>query len=217
MPPRHPAPQGGDYDEIGPPAFLAIRHLGPQDFGKAALGHARPAHHPLLLQTQRRRDDEDKIAAYDTAAFEQQRDVEHDERLAARPGARDEPPLSPLHHRMQDALKLPQGGGISEHKPAQPTTIDPARRIAYPRKRRLDPVNRRAARTDQAVNLRIGIKEGYPEAPQRRRGGALAHSDRAGEPEDDHRAATSVLRTAARNSRVTRTGVPNQASNPGRP
>ena len=48
-------------------------------------------------------------------------------------------------------------------------------------------------------------------------GGALPHPERAAEAENDHRAAANGVTTAARSSRVTRTGVPNQASNPGRP
>ena len=180
--------------------------------------HARPAHHPLALQAQRRRDDQREIAALDrrrsrTAA-----------EYRARPAARAAPgPARRTAVRRartigwRIALEPAQRRRVAEHAPAQPPAVDAAGLVAHPGKCRLDRADRGAARAEQPMHRGIGIEQRHAEPPQHRRGGALAHADRAGEAEDDHRGAASVVSTAARNSRVTRTGAPNHASNPGRP
>jgi hypothetical protein len=74
-----------------------------------------------------------------------------------------------------------------------------------------------AARREKPVNHSIGIEERHPKAAEHRRGSALSHADRAGKPQNDHCDGTRLATIAARNSGVIFTGVPNQASNPGRP
>jgi len=204
-------------DKIRAPAFFAIRHLSAQDFGKALLTHSRPAHHAFALQTQRRRNDQREINAVDPAAFEQERYVEHDKRFAPGTGTGDESRFSAPDHRMEDPLEPAQRRRVAEHPPAQLPAIDAARLVADIGKRRFDRPNRGPTRSEQPVNLRVGVEYRHAEPAQRRRGVAFPHPDRAGKAENNHRDAASVASTATRNSRVTRTGVPNHASNPGRP
>ena len=118
---------------------------------------------------------------------------------------------------MEDPLEPAQRRLVAEDKLPKTPAVDPAFFVAHPGECRLDRPDRRAAWPEQPMDRRIGVEERHPEPPQRPGRGAFPHPDRAGEAEDDHRGATSVVRTAARSSRVTRTGVPNQASNPGRP
>src|SRR5207253_10716810 len=101
----------------------------------------------------------------------------------------------------------------------RPETVaaDPAFRAAHPGEQRDERPDARTAWPEQPMDRRIGVEERYPEPPQRPGSGAFPHPERAGEAKDDHRGATSVVSTAARNSRVALTGTPNQASNPGRP
>lgn len=154
----HAASKGGHNDEIGAAAFFAIRQLGAQDVGEAAFAHPRPAHDPFALQALRRRHDQHEIAALDPAAFKEQRDVEDDERHAARACPRDEPSFGSPHHRMDDPLKTAQRGWVAEHPLAQLPAIDPSRFTTHPGKRRIDRPDRRPSRPEKPVNLGIGIE-----------------------------------------------------------
>ena len=70
---------------------------------------------------------------------------------------------------------------------------------------------------EQLVGGPVRVKERHSKPPQHCRGSALSHTDRTGEADDDHRDGAKVATIAARSRCVTCTGVPNQASNPGRP
>ena len=63
----------------------------------------------------------------------------------------------------------------------------------------------------------VCVKDGNSKPLERRSGGALSHTDRAGKTESDQRDGANVATIAALKSEVTCTGVPNQASKPGRP
>ena len=134
---------------------------------------------------------------------------------AAGPG--DKPRFGGAHHRMQDAFEPAQRLGLAEHPLAEALAIDAAGLVLHLREGRLDLPHRRAARRQQPVHHRIGVEQPHPEPPQHVGGRALAHADRTGEAENDHRGPVNVVRTEARNSRVTFTGLPNHASKPGRP
>ena len=155
---RNAASEGRRDDKIGPPALFAIRDLGAQDIGKAAFAHPGPAHYPLALQACRRRHDQHKIAALDPAAFEEQRDVEDDERIAARAGARNKPPFGLANHRVDDPFKPAQRRRVAEHTLAQTLAIDPALRIAHFGKCRLNRPDRGPARRKQSMDNSIGVE-----------------------------------------------------------
>ncbi len=98
------------------------------------------------------------MTTLNAAAFEEQRDIEHDERRAARASLRDNPPFGPTHHRMKDPLETAQRRRVAEHKPAQALTIDPAGLAAYSGKRRFDQSDRCPSGSEKPMDLRIGIE-----------------------------------------------------------
>lgn len=117
---------------------------------------------------------------------------------------------------MKNSLKPPQFRGISKNPSPEQHSIDPSGPRFNTRKRGRNGRNGGPGRRQQSVNRQIRIKERHSEAPQHRCRGALAHADRAGEAENNQGGAR-VATIVARSSGVTRTGEPNQASNPGRP
>ena len=120
---------------------------------------------------------------------------------------------------MQDPFEAAEFFGVPEDALREPLPVDRAGLAAHPRECRLDGEHRGPAAAKQAMHDSIGVEQRHAEMPQHRRGGAFTHADRAGEAEDDHRVpmAPRVVRMAARNSRVTWTGLPNHASKPGLP
>ena len=135
-----------------------IRHLGTQDVGKPAVAHPGPAHHPFTLQAQRSRHDQREVTTLDAAAFEEQRYIKHDKPLAAAASPRDHPPFGAPHQRVEDPFKTAQRRRVAEYQRTQALAIDPAGRIANPRKRRLDRANRLPPGSQQPMDLRIGIE-----------------------------------------------------------
>ncbi len=188
-----------------------------QDRRQPPFGHTGPAQYPLTLHQSGRRNDENVIAPALAAAFEEQRYIEHDDRLSSRASKSEEALLPGRHHRMNNSLEPGQSFRVREHAPAEQRAIDPAFGAPNTRKRRRDQGYRRATRRQQPVNHAVGIEERNSKPPQSRRGGALAHADRTREAENDHLAGAKLASIVARSSRVTRTATPNQASNPGRP
>jgi len=90
--------------------------------------------------------------------FVQQRDVEHDQRLAAGAGGGDETALGVADLRMQDALETAQRFGVAEDLLAEALPVDAARLVAHARERRLDLAHRGPSPTQQAMDDRIGIE-----------------------------------------------------------
>ena len=152
------ASERGRNDKIRAPAFFAIRDLGSQDIGKAGFAHPRPAHHPFALQAKRRRHNKHMVAALDTAAFEEERYVEDNQRHAPGASLRDKPALGPPHHRVDDPLKPAQRRLVAEHALAETLAIDSASFVAGPGKCRRDRADRRPARPEQPMNLGVGIE-----------------------------------------------------------
>ncbi len=158
MPERHAAPERGCHDKIGAPALFAIRDLGAQDVRKTAFAHPGPAHYPFALQAQRRGHHQHKIAALDTAAFEEERYVEDDKPHAAGAGPRDKPLFGPANHRMNDSLEPAKRPRVAEHALAETLAIDPAGLVLHSGKRRLDRPDRFPARREQPMHHRIGVE-----------------------------------------------------------
>src|SRR5439155_24561698 len=123
--------------------------------------------------------DQHVVAALDGAALEKQRDVEDDERHAARARLRDKPPLGLAHHRMEDPLEPAQRRLVAEDKLPKTLAVDPAFLGAHPGEHRLDRPDGRTAWPEQPMDRRIGVEERHPEPPQRPRSGPYPHPDRA--------------------------------------
>ena len=169
------------------PHRFVLAVLGAQDVRETDRGHSRPTNHPLALQARRRRDDEDVIAAPGSPGFEQQRDIEHDQRFAPGAGPRDKALLCGADHRMQDSLETPQRLWFAEHPFPEPLPVDAAFGSSYAGKGVLDLRHRRAARCELSMHLGVGVEQRDPHPPQHAGGRTLAHTDRTGEAEDDHR------------------------------
>lgn len=172
--------------EIGAAALFPVAHLGGEDGAELLVRHPRPPEHAAALHMRGRRHDDGGIDVGMAAALEEQRDVERDDRRAVLPRRREERLLRLPHHRMHDRLKAAARPGVPEHRRAELRAVDTVR-PGRPRKRRLDRRERRAAGPLQPVHLRIGVEHGNARASQHRRDGRLAHADRTGEAEDDHR------------------------------
>ncbi len=161
--------------------------------------------------------DKNVIAAALTATFEEERYIEDDNRFSAGAGKSEKFFFARSNHRVNDPLQPGESLRVGEDTRPEKRPIDPAIDCANAWKCCCYPPHRRAARRQQPVNHTIGVEERNPEPAQRLRRGALAHADRTGQTKNDHGTGAKVATIAARSSWVTRTGAPNQASNPGRP
>ena len=165
----------------------------------------------------RRADHRDRIDQALAAGLEQQRDVEHHERPARRRGSARESAARRAHQRMEDRLQARQRRRVAEHPPAERLPVD--RAVA----RRSRGTPRRPAATaappgpSRRCTAASASNTGTPSARNIWRRGRLAHRDRAGEAEHDHRDQPPVAaRTTARSSSSTAGSIPNQARKPGR-
>lgn len=213
----HAAPKPGWHDEVGAAPFLAVRHLLGEDRGEPLLGRTRALQDACPLQEGRGADDDDRVAAPLAAAFEQERDVEHDQLLAQSRHPAAEAALVGAHQRMKDCFEPAQSALVAEDATAELAPVD-AVFSGGPRERGLDKRHRRATRTEQAVNAGIGVMDRHAQPAKHIGGRALAHADRAREAQDDHLSdgPPTVLRTAWRNPDVTSGATPNHAAKPGR-
>ena len=118
---------------------------------------------------------------------------------------------------MKNAFEPLQRRGGTKYPTAEERAIDPAAWSRHSGKGIGHSPDSGTTRRKQSMHYLIGIEERHAEAPQHRRRGALPHADRPGKPQHDQRGGTRLLAIIARSSGVTRTGTPNQASNPGRP
>ena len=157
------------------------------------------------------------MAAPLATGLEQQRDVKHDDRGAAAIRLGEKPPFRTRDERVEDRLEPSKGRPIGKHAATQPAAIDAARFGTDIGKGRGDGPGRGTVWFEEPMHHPIGIEQRQAKCTEHRGGGAFAHSDRTGQPKHDHCCRTRVARTTARSSGLTRTGVPNQASKPGRP
>jgi len=87
-------------------------------------------------------------------------------------------------HRMNDLLEPPYRGGIVHHLRREACAVDLAANRGA-RERRLD--RRRGLALVEAVNRCVGVVDRHPRFHEQFRGGRFAHSDRTGQPKNDHR------------------------------
>ena len=161
----------------------------------------------------RRRHDEHVIAAPLAAGLEQQRDVEHHERLAPRPARRRRSAARPRAPADAGSLRA------AATPPASPKTRRPSAARSMPPASLRTPGNaastaahRAAARRQQPMDRGVGIEQRHAEPPQHRRGGALAHADRAGQAENDH---APVPRQGRQHRGAQLAGHPHRGAEPG--
>ena len=179
------APEAGRDDEAGAPAFLGVGKLVGKNAGEGFRSHPGTRKHPRPLQVSRRRDHDHGIALRGEPDLEQERDVEHDDALAARRGAAEKPALDPAHQRVDDRLQPAQLRPVAEHPLAQHRPVDGT--VPHHAGEGLaDGLHRGAAARQQTVHRSVGIvyrQAEMAEHPGRRR---LAHPDGTGEADDHH-------------------------------
>jgi hypothetical protein len=210
-------PEPGRQDKIGPASFLVIRHLRLEYVGQANRRHAGPPQHALPLHESGCRHNEHIIAAPVTGGFEQQRHVEHNDRLVSGAGQQEKTLFLGRNHRMKDALKPLQCGGVAEDTLPENPAVDSTGLRPDSWERTGDSPDRGSAGRQQPMHRLISVENRHTKAAQHRRGSALTHTNRAGKPEHNQCEGAKLSIIAARSSAVTRAGAPNQASKPGRP
>jgi hypothetical protein len=156
-----------------------------QDAGKFLPGHAGPRHHAQALQEGRRAHHQHAVDPPLAHALEQQRDVEHHHRLAPQRRATHELALLLRHQRMDDRLEPAQRLLVAEHTGTQRLAVEHAR-LHHAGKPPRSAAGRGRRRL-QAVDGGIGVVHRHAHLPQHLCRGRLAHADRAGESDDDHR------------------------------
>jgi hypothetical protein len=194
-----------------------VWHLLFQNGRQANLSHARTAQYSLSLNQGGGGNHKDIITAALPAGFKQQWYVEHDERLAPSARVSKKSLLLGGDHRVKDAFEPIERRRVGKNALAEKPSIDTPSLRFGPWESIGDGPDSGAARREKPVNHSIGIEERHPKAAEHRGGRALSHTDRARKAEDDQCDGTRLATIAARNSGVTFTGVPNQASKPGRP
>ena len=177
------AATGGD-DEVGAGALLGIGGLRGMNRGELVGVHPRAGKNARALHMMRRRHYRDRIDAVRAAAFEQQRDVEHDQRLTA--VTVQELGLRRAHHWVHDPLELAQFVRLAEHRGAKLGAVEPVG-PGCAGERCLDRGQRCTARALELVDRGVGVEHRHVQSPEHRRDGRFAHADRAGEAENLHR------------------------------
>ncbi len=94
------------------------------------------------------------------------------------------------HGGMDERLEPAQLDGLVEHAFGERGTVD-AGGTGRPREPGLDLGDQRAFRALEAVDDGVGIEHRHAFGREHPRDGALAHADRAGEAESDHRVSSS--------------------------
>jgi hypothetical protein len=183
---RRGAAQSGADDEISAAPLFAVGQLRIEDRPEPNSTHSGSAQHPLTLESQRCRYDNDAIDTINPIGLEEQRDIEHDKLCPPGSGTREKPMFSRAHHWVQNFFHPPQRIRFTEHLRPKVRPVDRAIFTLDTGESLLDSGNGLAALGHQSVHLSIGIVKRHAEPAQHRGGGTLTHADRAGEPEDNH-------------------------------
>jgi hypothetical protein len=208
------APAAGLDHDVGAPALLDFRHLAAADVRELRARHAGPFQHPVRLHDARCRHQDRQVAAPIEPGLEQERHVEHGDAHVIARAALEEPVAFLRDQRMQDPLQPAERRRIAEDLAAQRLAVDPVR-PGDTGKGRLDRRQRPAARPHQPVDRRVRIIDPAAEPTQHAGRRALAHADRSGEAEDDHRAIASSTAARSAPSTAGASGGSNQAWKPG--
>ena len=155
---RQTPAEPGRYDKVGPPPFLAIRHLLAQDGRQANLAHPPALQHALPLQKCRSRNDQHVIASALAAGFEQKRYIQHREPHTMGARASKKPPFLGGNHRVQNSLELSKRCGVREDPLAEESSIDPAGPGLDPGKHAGNGAHTFAGGREQTMDRLIGIE-----------------------------------------------------------
>ena len=183
---RPGAAEPGAHHEVRAPALFAIRHLLGEDGVELRPRHPRPRERADGLQVRGRARHHGEIAAPETAAFEEKRDVQQRRGLAAPAGVRQKARLGPLHTGMEDRFQAPQRRAVAEDGGAELLAVDAGLDTADVGKGREHRRHRLAPRRHQIVHREVGVEDGPAEGAEHRGRRRLAHGDRAGEADDHH-------------------------------
>ena len=189
----------GVDDMIGAPALFAVGRLQFEDVGEFLFGHPGPGEYALALGLRRGRHHHRAVDHSGTAFFEQQRDVEHDQRRAR---MFDQEGLAPCRDRRVDQRLEPgQLRGIAEHQRTE-LFARYAVRIGAAGKGLFDRRYQFPSGALQRADFGVGIENRYAGRLEHRRDRRFAHADRPGEPYDKRTChAPSLSRNAASSPR----------------
>jgi len=123
--------------EIGEPDLFLRRDLAGQDRFEFFFRHAGAGQHAAALQGRAAMHHQDRVAARVAAGFEQQGNIEHDERNTAPGAGREKFFFRAPDQGMEDRFQAPDRRVVAEHLGAQGLTVDGAV-FHHPRKGRAD-------------------------------------------------------------------------------
>jgi hypothetical protein len=166
------------HDKIGAPALFLIGGLPGEEACEFLFGHSGPFEYACALHIGRRRDHDHGIAAPRAADFEQERDIENDDGIAA--GLRRGEELVPrfADQRVHDGLKPCQRRLVIDDHGGELAAIDLAAGGAAG-KGRLDGGSRAAF--VKRMHGGVGIVHRHAGLGEELRGCGFAHADRAGQ------------------------------------
>ncbi len=162
--------------EIRTAALFTIAHLRGKDRGELFAAHSRPRQHAPPLHMRRRGHDNGGVDMRVAAAFEEEGNIERDDRRAVLPRLGQKRLLRLPHQRMHDFFQAAAGFSVAEHGCAEFRAVDTLG-AGRTWERCLDRFDRRATGALQPVHLGIGIEHGYARAPQHCCDGRLSHAD----------------------------------------
>lgn len=162
--------------EIRAAALFAIAHLGGEDRGELFAAHSRPRQHAPPLYMRGRGHDNGGVDMRVAATFEEEGNIERDDRRAVLPRLGQKRLLRLPHQRMHDFFQAAAGFGVAEHRGTKFGAID-ALGSGRAGERRLDRFDRRAAGALQPVHLCISVEHRHARASQHCRDRRLPHAD----------------------------------------
>jgi hypothetical protein len=201
--------QPGADDDVSATALLYVRHL-PRYYSldiRVAHSPARP--YPVNLHCSGRSHDNDAVNPPIAAGLQQERDIKNNSVTPSASRLCDKRVLLFAHHRMQNALQPRECLRVAEYGFPQCRAI--YRSIPHsPREGSADRPHRSSAAGLHPVHGSIGIEYRYVGPAKRGGGRGLAHSNPAGQAEDDHQDSRSAA-TKRRSSSSTSGLIPNHA------
>lgn len=193
----------GLHHEIRSSAFFKVGHLLGQDRLEPLLRHPRARQNPRGLYARGGGYHDHRVAKALAAGFEQQGDIQYNDRTAAARVSFQETQGLSSHPGMEDSFEPGEGCGVFEHPLRQFLPIDGAL-TRYAWKCRFDLINGGSATREELVDRRIGVVDRNAETAKHPGGEGLAHAYGAGKAENDHAAGQpQAASTKRRRSSVT--------------
>ena len=170
--------------EIGFGALVHIRYLAGVDGFEFFERHAFAGQHSGALNIGRRRDHHNRIDPRGAAGFEQERDVEDNDFIAALDGAIQKAAFRLAHQRVDDGLEPLERGLVSREEGRKHCAIHAA--VCHDLRESLaNRLHCRAVPVVKRVHHGIGIVDRNSQPGEQFGGFCLAHADGPGEPDDE--------------------------------